>query len=429
MPVRPRSASALLVGAVVAIMLPGTVRAEPGGLDPSFGGGDGLATFDTGGDDAAQKMLLQPNGKIVVAGEAFTSDHGQDVFVARYLPDGTADPAFGGGDGVVTVDFARGYDTAWGLDRMDDGRIVVAGYAEDPANTFAHVAVARFTRKGAPDPTFGDGGIVTTAVQGYQRAFGWRCIVQPNGKVVVAGSADAGNGGDFLVLRYLEDGSLDPSFGEGGVVTLDNDGADDGAWDVRETGGGGLLVSGWTETPDEARIVILWMTPSGSLDRDVGGGDGQAILDIAPGNHVEYARASFVQPDGSVVVVGEAANAVAPESLGDIFMARVTPDGELDPSFGDGGVVASDGPGDELMFSAKRAPGGAVAAAGFTGAVMYAVRFRPNGHLDRSLGQDGFAIPTLDSSRGSDVVDLRGQDRILLTGELEDNAATARLRR
>src|SRR4029453_7797573 len=113
------------------------------------------------------------------------------------------------------------------------------------------------------------------------------------------------------------DGSPDPSFGTEGLVTLDN-GGDDGAWDVRAREGGGLLLSGWTETPDEAQIAILWMTPSGSLDVDAGGGDGQAILDIPPGNHVEYARASFEQADGSLVVVGEAANAVRPDTLGDL---------------------------------------------------------------------------------------------------------------
>src|SRR4029079_4887253 len=107
-------------------------------------------------------------------------------------------------------------------------------------------------------------------------------------------------------LRYLEDGSLDPSFGVKGIVTLDN-GADEGAWDVRLRDGGGLLVSGWTESLDEAQIAILWMTRSGTLDTDASGGDGQAIIDIAPGNHVEYARASFPRADGSVVVVGEAA--------------------------------------------------------------------------------------------------------------------------
>jgi hypothetical protein len=175
--------------------------------------------------------------------------------------------------------------------------------------------------------------------------------------------------------------------------------------------------------------------PWGALDLSFGGAEGGTVFDIVKKNHTEYARAAWPRKDGSVIVVGEADGAVGKDTLGDVYMAHVLADGRLDPDFGDGGFVASDGTGaDDLLFSAKRAPGGAIVAAGFTGSVLYAIRFRPNGMLDRSITSSnfaipGFAIPFESSSRGSDVVDVRGQNKILVTGELEDNLTIVRLSR
>src|SRR4029079_2108776 len=128
----------------------------------------------------AQKILVQPNGKILIAGQTGTFPD-TDLLLARYDPDGTKEPTFGGGAGVVTVDFLS-YDDMWGLNRMDDGRIVVVGYAENTADNFHHAAVARFTPDGQLDHTFSTDGKVTTAIPGFAFTDAWRSVVQPNGK-------------------------------------------------------------------------------------------------------------------------------------------------------------------------------------------------------------------------------------------------------
>jgi uncharacterized delta-60 repeat protein len=424
---RSRIANLFVLTVALVVLASGVAMAAPGNLDHSFGGGDGIVTYNGGGSDGGEKILRQPDGKIVVAGQVETGGTNEDLFLGRYTANGAPDTTFGGGDGVVRLDFLGGYDDMWALSRYPDGRLITAGYAEDPGGTFDRIAVARFTAKGKPDIHFSGDGKTTTTIPGYSNVFAWRSVLQDNGKLVVAGEADPAGGGstDLFVVRYKKDGHLDPTFSGDGrrVVNL---GGDDFAWDVRLLDGGTILAAGGADTPSEGRMGLVWLTPSGNLDTTRGGGDGKATVNLLPGNSSETARAVFELSSGKLVVVGDGDKAAGHATGSDVFEARLKPNGSKDTTFGGGdGVVGSDGGGDENIFGARRQSDGTVAAAGFN-AGFFVVRLRPNGTADGSFGTGGFAKPFGGEGRANDVA-IQSDGRIVATGDSNDNVTTLRL--
>ncbi|MFK7784557.1 MAG: hypothetical protein AB8B56_05570, partial [Crocinitomicaceae bacterium] len=184
-----------------------------GTLDNSFGS-SGIVTTDFAGmDDVINGMTLQSDGKIVVGGT--TDNNGDDDFlVIRYNIDGTLDNSFASG-GMISFDINGGNQEGEFVLVQTDGKVIIGGSSEDDA------AVVRLDAAGAPDATFGTGGFVTTdVVLGYNDAMAGG--IQSDGKIVVHGTAEVNIGPmsseDFSTIRYNEDGSLDQSFGSGGIV-------------------------------------------------------------------------------------------------------------------------------------------------------------------------------------------------------------------
>ncbi|MFC8240337.1 calcium-binding protein [Streptomyces chartreusis] len=189
-------------------------RHNPDGtVDTSFGGGDGEVLTDFEGDDVAEGVAIQPDGKIVMVGYAGESFF--DFAVARYNPDGSPDITFSG-DGKVTTDLG-GYNWGQTVAVQSTGRIVVGGQSAD------RFALVRYNVDGSRDTTFGTGGVATTDFGGTAGVND--LVVQPDDRIVAAGS---GSPGDFLLTRFNADGTLDTGFGTGGRATT-GFGADDRA--------------------------------------------------------------------------------------------------------------------------------------------------------------------------------------------------------
>jgi uncharacterized delta-60 repeat protein len=193
-----------------------------GDLDTTFGT-LGRVITDFGGDDRAEAVALQSDGKIVVAGR---SDG--DFALARYTTAGTLDATFDG-DGRVTTDFSGGQDAALGVAIQPNTEIVAAGTTDQAGSS--DFALARYLPDGSLDASsdpletgFGVGGRVTTDFGGTDPELASGIVVQPNGRIVVVGSAL----GDFAIARYAFDGSLDTGFGTGGTLTTDFGGTDAG---------------------------------------------------------------------------------------------------------------------------------------------------------------------------------------------------------
>jgi uncharacterized delta-60 repeat protein len=155
-----------------------------GALDPSFGSGGKVTTnFGSGTRDLARAIALQPDGKIVVAGYS-ANPAVRDFALARYGASGGLDPTFGSNGKVVTAT-AIGDDQANAVALQTDGKIVAAGSSVQGSG--ADFAVARYEASGILDGTFGSGGVVITDFTGTDdRAFGM--ALQPDGKIVAAGT-------------------------------------------------------------------------------------------------------------------------------------------------------------------------------------------------------------------------------------------------
>ena len=165
----------LLLCLFVALGGPAVALAAPGDLDPSFGNG-GTVITSFGGADVASAVVIQPDGKLVVAGR--TNIAGNTVFaLARYNPNGGLDPAFGTG-GLVTTDFGS-TDQAFAVALQADGKIVTAG------RRGSDVIVARYNADGSQDTLFGSNGRVVTNFGATEQALA--LVLQPDGKIVVAG--------------------------------------------------------------------------------------------------------------------------------------------------------------------------------------------------------------------------------------------------
>lgn len=198
-------------------------RFDPDGtLDTTLDGDGKVTTSVSVGDDSAEAVAIQPDGKIVVAGDSWTETGWDGIDVVRYEPDGSIDTAFGTG-GVATVEFTDGSpgggDGAGGVAIQSDGKIVVAGDAGLCCEYTSSFGVARFNDDGTLDTTFsGNGEVVTNFTKNDDSA--GDVAIQADGKIVAVGVAGYqwGKIATFALVRYDTDGTLDRTFGNRGKL-------------------------------------------------------------------------------------------------------------------------------------------------------------------------------------------------------------------
>jgi uncharacterized delta-60 repeat protein len=170
-----------------------------GSLDSSFGSGGKVMTPIGTGSDIARGIALEPDGKIVAAGDS-TKAGGEDFALVRYTSNGSLDPTFGSG-GKVTTSIGT-HNNAVDVASQLDGRIVAAGYTWDSPNiTSEDFALIRLNADGALDSSFGSGGKVRTSV-GSNSDVAEAVKLQSDGKLVAAGYSTNGSD-DFALVRYL----------------------------------------------------------------------------------------------------------------------------------------------------------------------------------------------------------------------------------
>lgn len=286
-----------------------------GSLDASFGSG-GRVTTDFGAFDQASGAALLPDGRIVAVGWTDRGEGDFDFAVALYETDGALDTSFGAG-GRVETDFFGRSDLAQAVVVQPDGRIIAVGYAFPAGAT--RVALARYTLDGSLDPSFSGDGKATTSASVLQSELGFAAALQPDGRIVVAGTRVTGASFDFLVERYLSDGSPDPGFGTGGWATLDFFGRQDEAHAVALQSDGGIVAAGFARTgPDfgSADFALARYTSAGNLDTSFGTA-GRVTTDFFAG--ADQGEATASQPDGRIIVAGFATD---PDRIQQFALAR-----------------------------------------------------------------------------------------------------------
>ena len=304
-----------------------------GSLDSSFGTGGTVVHSFSPGRDSIFGLAIQPNGKIVTAGMAeTTTGNGPDFIVARYNPDGSLDASFGVA-GAVLTDFTRSpvniaADVATSIAIQADGKIVAAGYSNSRNDDFA---LARYNPDGSLDPSFGSGGKVITDFGGSERIH--RILLDSNGRIVAAGDLT----GSAALARYMPDGTLDPSFGAAGHVTL-NIQSNDNAHAVALEPDGRIVIGGYVNQP-LADFALVRVLPDGTVDPSFGS-SGRVTTAFGPLN--EIVAEVGIQADGKLVATGYSDSGVINRPDQDFALARYNPDGSLDGSFGSGGTVVTD---------------------------------------------------------------------------------------
>src|SRR5262245_1847419 len=274
-----------------------------GDLDLSFGAGGRVTTDFFADADRAGAVALQADGSIVAVGMT-TSGGGKDNFaLARYGPKGNLDLSFSS-DGLVVTDFAQGDDEATDVAIQADGKIVVVGSASNQTDEL-DFALARYNPDGTLDLSFGTSGTVVTDF-GDSDDMAHSVAIQADGHIVVLGTI-VGQSPAFGLARYNADGSLDSTFGAGGLVTNSFfPGATIVAGDsVAIQSDGNIVAVGRVNK----FMTLTRYLPSGDLDLTFEG-TGAVFTDfgnVKPGVF-QYAegRSVAIQDDGRIVVAGNA---------------------------------------------------------------------------------------------------------------------------
>jgi uncharacterized delta-60 repeat protein len=402
-----------------------------GDLDLGFGAGGGVSVdWNAGNGDAAYAVALAPDGKIVVAGKTDSGPMtgGFDFAVARLLPDGSFDPSFSD-DGRVTTDLTKSHDYGYDVAIQPDGKILVVGLGQNK-----DFAIARYNDDGTLDNSFGRKGKVLTNLVGKGQSTSGDAAhaiaLRPDGRIVLAGSSNLPGltgGSDAIALaQYHPDGTLDTSFGEdiSGDGTPDGKVIDDAAtlhplgYQVRMTsmaldGAGGVVVAGSIITTDEmaARAFVTRYEADGIFDTDFG----MVILD--PDLDHSYTGDAYegmvIQPNGGIVVAFSGGGIDSDHYLA---LARLLPNGQFDPTFGDNGIQDLPDVHAWQITNLAVQPDGKIVTSGESGG-FFASRHLPDGSLDLSFG-GGDGIATLSRTFGEEANDLAIQPdgKIVLTG-------------
>jgi uncharacterized delta-60 repeat protein len=328
-----------------------------------------------------------------------------------------------GGTGFVPNRFGDNsdIDTARDVAGQSDGKVVVVG-TPSVADQFAWV-VARYTVGGALDPTFGQGGVVRDTVVD-DGSIPWAVAIQPDGKIVVGGASVVGAAARFAFVRYLPDGSLDPSFDGDGKTSVAVNPADN------QERVQGLAIApdgkivGVGKTNDGVGVVRL--NSNGSPDSTFDG-DGSKDLAMANANTDDVA----VQPDGNVVIPVETG-----AGAGDHFtIIRLDSQGVPDSGFGTAGTVPLTVGTAARSTTAAIQPDGKIVVGGYaqvgSGQAEFAIaRLNQNGTPDMSFDGDGQEMTQVGAfeSNGQSVL-IQPNGKIVLAGvaryDMSGNATVA----
>lgn len=336
------------------------VRFLPDGtLDASFDG-DGRLELDFGSsENEVAAVLVEPDGRIVLGGYGVptnSSTFATEFLLTRRMPDGSADPTFGTNGVVFAKQFVRSKATA--LLRQPDGKLVAAGWVADSYD--GYFAAARFEEDGRIDTTFGPNG----------NGFWWTwnsfiyepaAALQPDGCIILAGDkAGQFPYQDVYLVRLTPDGLKDPTFGTNGNVSTSIGSGSAVARGVAVRPDGRIVVAGWAEEGAITKAFVMRYLPDGTVDPSFGAG-GHVLVDLGDPSSDGAAMALELQSDGAIVIAGDGAQG----GNTNFAIARLTPDGAVDTSFGSAGQTVFDFPGggeDKAVALALDAQGNAILA-------------------------------------------------------------------
>jgi uncharacterized delta-60 repeat protein len=379
----------------------------------------GAVLTQLGRSSKATAVTTAPDGKIIVGGLVSQRGGKARFALVRYLDNGRVDRTF------ATYPRAKGpLGVVNAIALQADGKIVAVGRHAD------NFLVARFLPDGHLDRSFGHGGSIETD---YGRLdIPWYVLIQPDGKIVVAGNSDLVGVIDysrFVVARYNPDGTPDVSFGSAGAALTDFTG-DAAVRAIRLADDGTITVGGehYLDADDfKPELALARLTPTGHPDPTFGtaGVKTAPFLPTANGSPDGTVAGMWFLPDGRAIVEGNA-KIRRPK----LVMERLLADGTLDQSFGQGGASIFGRAGDFQLAVGADAAGAVFAVnVGFfaKGEGLLLSKYSPNGGFERSFGRHGSSRMAFYFVEASAVTTDR-LGRILVVGSAHSRFLLARFR-
>ena len=318
---------------------------------------------------------------------------------------GDLDTTFNG-TGVVTTEISSGRDESFDVAVQPDGKIVVAGVSDNFGVPSLDFAVVRYEADGQLDLTFNSTGIVTTPVN-TEGGGVTALAIQPDGKIVAAGISSGSSGAAFTVVRYDPDGDLDLTFNSTGVVTtVINDDLNQ-AFDMALQPDGKIVVVGEAGSGPDTDFAVVRYMPQGALDSTF---NSSGMVTTTIGSVPSSALAVNIQSDGKIVAAGFGA------------IVRYHTDGTLDTSFNGTGVVTTS---QILILDATLQPDGKIVVVGQSGdsnqSFFTTARYDPGGQLDTTFNGTGVVTTSVTGHGHATSVTIQPNGKLVVAGQTPTN--------
>jgi len=404
---------------------PQAAQAAAGDLDPTFGTGGMVTTDINRSTDIAQAVAVQADGKLVVVGQTYKNNDfsNEDFVVTRYNTDGTLDTTFGRG-GKVRTDFPGLAAVPSSLVIQPDGKIVVAGGAFPLFTFLGNFEVVRYNSNGSLDTSFGNGGIVTTTFP--EGSYASAVALQSDGKIIAAGTVFVDfvigepSDTDFALARYNSDGTPDATFGNGGQVSTDFVSMEDDAFSVLIQPDGKIVAVGSANDPATYyNFAAVRYLSNGTIDTTFGVA-GKVTTDFGVGGF-DRAQSATLQPDGRIIAAGFAISQNG--GVQNFAVARYTSSGVLDTTFSRDGITQIDfGSCCQSAYKVLLQSDGKIITVGYpntesSDSDFLLARLSPRGSLDASFGVGGKVRTSFgDLNGGANGAALQADGKIVAVG-------------
>lgn len=332
------------------------------------------------------------------------------------LSAGVIDDLFGD-DGEFIHDIALHMDAAYEVAVQEDGKIILAGERKDADGLYAGF-VLRLNIDGTLDTSFGDSGVAIVPLEEVKAI-----VVRSNGQILVAGDSWGGiHSADFGFMQLNADGSVDTSFGTGGMVQYDVNGSTDWVENIMLLDDGGFVAVGKSRVSenntDQWDSSIVMCNADGSLNTSFSGDGILTVSGSKTANDEEVLTTVEVTDDGKLLLGGWTRVVFGAKRYLSFTMIRVNADGTLDSTFSGDGMLRTDfGDDDGLLTDIAIQSDGKIVAIGDGSERTVVVRYNSDGSLDSGFADGGiFRLEPTYGEGGDHALMIRADGTIAFGG-------------